>query len=340
MSKLVSIILPVYNAEKYINQCIDSVLNQTYKNLELVIVNDGSTDLTDQLIKAYEDERINYIKKDNSGVSDSRNIGISNSHGEYIMFIDADDTFEFNMVEVLYKTIEKNEIDLVRCNYNFIRGKKSSFINFLDYTDKILDKKTIKERIIPDILSHKIRGYVWLLLVRKSILEKVKFDCKLKILEDTKFYIEIMLLCNRIMFINDNLYNYNCNNLFSATKSVNSYKKNIYGMVDATNSILQLLKDNKCCKIEDERKFITKNIDSILNYFYLMKKSCQTSKVIIQNMKELRENNDFICLMNEYEKKYSNLFNVIIYTLYKNKYYYLINAINGFKTFILKFRGN
>ena len=85
---------------------------------------------------------------------------------------------------------------------------------------------------------------------------------------------------------------------------------------------------------------VTKNIDSILNYFYLMKKSCQTSKVIIQNMKELRENNDFICLMNEYEKKYSNLFNVIIYTLYKNKYYYLINAINGFKTFILKFRGN
>ena len=101
-SNYISIIVPIFNAEKYINKCIDSLLNQTKKELEIILVNDGSTDNTENIIKNYKDKRIKYYKNKNQGIGKSRNFGITKATGKYIMFIDSDDYIEDNACELLF----------------------------------------------------------------------------------------------------------------------------------------------------------------------------------------------------------------------------------------------
>ena len=113
----ISIIVPIYNAEKYIKKCVDSLVNQTKKELEFILVNDGSTDDTEKVIKSYKDKRINYFKNKNQGIGKTRNFGIEKATGKYIMFLDSDDYLELNTCEVLYNTAEKEKSDLVICDF-------------------------------------------------------------------------------------------------------------------------------------------------------------------------------------------------------------------------------
>ena len=101
----ISIIVPVYNAQKYLKKCIDSIINQTYKNIEILLINDGSKDKSLKICKEYEkkDSRIIVIDKQNKGVSNTRNVGIKKSTGDYIVFIDSDDCFELDAIETMYK---------------------------------------------------------------------------------------------------------------------------------------------------------------------------------------------------------------------------------------------
>ena len=110
MNDLITILVPFYNVEKYITQCIESIINQTYKNLEIILIDDGSTDNSLKICKEFQknDSRINVIKKKHEGVSSSRNIGIKIAHGEYIMFIDSDDFVSKNFVKELYSAVLKN----------------------------------------------------------------------------------------------------------------------------------------------------------------------------------------------------------------------------------------
>ena len=107
-SKLVSVIIPVYNVERYLKKCIDSILNQTYKNLEIILVDDGSTDCSSKICDEYakNDTRILVIHKANGGQSEARNIGISESKGEYIFFVDSDDYIEYNAIETMLEIAE------------------------------------------------------------------------------------------------------------------------------------------------------------------------------------------------------------------------------------------
>lgn len=116
---LISVIIPVYNAEKYLEQCLNSIKNQTYKNFEVIIVNDGSKDNTDSICKkfAQSDSRFRYFSKENGGVSSARNFGLDNANGHYITFIDGDDWVEHNHLEILIKSITENNSDIAICSY-------------------------------------------------------------------------------------------------------------------------------------------------------------------------------------------------------------------------------
>ena len=129
MEEKVSIIIPIYNAEKYIKRCIDTIINQTYKNIEIIIKNDGSTDNSINLINKYKnkDNRIIVINQKNAGVSVARNNGIKKRDGTYVMFVDIDDWIELTMVEEMVKIIKEQEVDIVRCNF---------FRNYEDNTQK------------------------------------------------------------------------------------------------------------------------------------------------------------------------------------------------------------
>ena len=109
----ISIIVPIYNAEKYLNKCIDSLVNQTKKELEFILINDGSTDSSEDIIKSYKDKRIKYFKNKNQGIGKTRNFGIDKATGKYLMFLDSDDYLDINACEKLYNKAIKEKSDLV-----------------------------------------------------------------------------------------------------------------------------------------------------------------------------------------------------------------------------------
>ena len=130
----ISIIVPIYNAEKYLNRCIDSLVNQTKKELEIILINDGSTDSSEDIINSYKDSRIKHFSNKNQGIGKTRNFGLKKATGKYIMFCDSDDYLEKDTCEEMFKKIEEDNLDLVICDF-FIETdqgkiKKEKLIDF------------------------------------------------------------------------------------------------------------------------------------------------------------------------------------------------------------------
>lgn len=147
---LISIVVPVYNVENYLEKCVDSILKQTYKNLEIILIDDGSTDNSGKICDQYQlkDERIKVIHKKNGGLSDARNAGIENSVGDYICFIDSDDYVEKDMIYSLYSSIIKNDADISWCNLirEYENGKCAKETIYAEET--ILNKKEAYAKIL------------------------------------------------------------------------------------------------------------------------------------------------------------------------------------------------
>ena len=174
--KKISIIVPVYNSEKYLEKCLDSLINQTFKDLEIILINDGSTDNSQEIINRYKikDNRIICIKKTNSGQGEARNVGIKNSHGKFIMFVDSDDYVDLNICKKLYDVAELNNADLVFTDYyevderdNIINNQKIKNVSLLDAKKLFLTTqfgpcaKLIKSEIIKEnkLLFPSFRAY-------------------------------------------------------------------------------------------------------------------------------------------------------------------------------------
>ena len=144
----VSVIVPVYNTEKYLEKCLDSIVNQTFNNYEIIIINDGSPDNSETIIQEYlkkYPQKIKYYKKENGGLSEARNMGILKSSGKYLMFVDSDDYISEDMIEKLYNCIETQDSDMAICNMIKIDSKNNStkIINYNPGTVNILEDKKI-----------------------------------------------------------------------------------------------------------------------------------------------------------------------------------------------------
>ena len=125
MKDKISIIVPVYNVEKYLSECLDSIINQSYKNIEIILINDGSTDSSLEICQKYQknDKRIKLISQANKGLSISRNNGMKIATGKYIMFVDSDDIIHSRMIEVLYKEIKNNKCQMAVCKFKLFVDK-------------------------------------------------------------------------------------------------------------------------------------------------------------------------------------------------------------------------
>ena len=191
---LVSIIVPIYNTAKYLPKCLDSILNQTYQNLEIILVDDGSTDDSGTIAKNYakKDSRIKVIHQENAGQSSARNLGLKKSTGEYISFIDSDDTIAKTFVEKLLQPYLKNpNISLTVCGlrYNWLKTKTSTEV-FLKPLRK-RRKNESKKAYILYLLTVDGRMYSsFNKIYQKSYLKNLEFDRKLNFAEDTKFVLE------------------------------------------------------------------------------------------------------------------------------------------------------
>lgn len=219
--KTVSVIVPVYNAEKYIDKNIKSILNQTYQNLEVIVINDGSTDKTLDILKKYSyDDRLKIINQKNHGVSHARNIGIDFSTGMYIYFVDSDDYLSECTIEILMSNINRYNADISCCGHLLERPQGNIAIYG---TNKLLIMN--KEEAILELLKgDKIEPGVWSKLYKKSVLEDLKFDESIKINEDYLFNMYAFNNANTIVFEDKPLYHYVLHSNSATTSTINLFK--------------------------------------------------------------------------------------------------------------------
>ncbi len=195
----VSVIIPVYNAEATIEKCLDSIINQTYQNLEIIVINDGSTDNTDKLIRKYQDKRIKYLKRKNSGIGITRNKGIEASTGDYLMFVDSDDYLDLNCIQILINNALNNKADLVIFNYILVTKSKN-----IEITIPAFKPSTLKNN--PDLLVN-INLSPWNKLYHKSLFKNNRFVTNLKY-EDAPTTVQALIDAKKISYVPDYLYYY------------------------------------------------------------------------------------------------------------------------------------
>lgn len=208
---LVTVIIPAYNTEKYISKCLDSILVQSYQELEIIILDDGSEDETNKICQKYAeiDKRIIFISKENTGVSDTRNVGIHNAKGKYIIFVDSDDYVDPNYVEVLVKEVENENIQMACVEYFCVKGKIENVHESMLLKD---EKKIIRGTDAINLLHEKkaFQGYLWNKIFEKNIIinENILFDSKIKIWEDMLFCLKYLTKIEKVAYINKPVYYY------------------------------------------------------------------------------------------------------------------------------------
>lgn len=233
---LISVIIPVYKAEKYLDKCVESIVNQTYKNLEIILVDDGSPDNCPKMCDDWSkrDKRIKVIHKENSGVSSARNIGIDNSNGSFISFVDADDYVEEEYIELMYEVMIKKNSNYVCCGYKKIY---SSRIEEINYNGEIKGYSS-KEYIKALLNVQNGYGFVHMKLINRASIGDIRFNENLLVGEDALFNIQ---LCNKIdkaIIYNNPLYNYRINQNSVVRKYDSNYvKKYTASMVEMKNYI-------------------------------------------------------------------------------------------------------
>ena len=198
----ISIIVPIYNAEKYIEKCLDSLINQTKKELEIILINDGSKDKTEEIIKKYKDDRIRYFKNKNQGIGKTRNFGIEKATGEYLMFIDSDDFLAKEACEFLYEKAKKENSDLVICDfYKIYEDNRLEEIMLPTFKPTTLKK-------MPNLLLD-INLAPWNKLYKTSLIKenKIKFIENLKY-EDAPFVAEVFDKAEKISKVDEYLNYY------------------------------------------------------------------------------------------------------------------------------------
>lgn len=228
-SPLISIIVPIYNTAKYLPKCLDSIITQTYKNLEIILINDGSTDNSGEIIKKYtkKDKRIKTINQENQGQSNARNNGLKIASGNYISFIDSDDTIEPNFIEKLLNTYDDNtSLSVCGINYKRLKNKTSEnvYINPLRHKNQ---KESYKSYILY-LLAIDGRLYSSVnKLYRSNTAKKCQFDEKINFAEDTKFVLDYLKKAEeKIKFVLEPLYIYNFGTEDSTMKTTSIDWKN------------------------------------------------------------------------------------------------------------------
>lgn len=336
---LVSIIIPVYNSELYLEKCLESVINQSLRDIEIIIINDGSTDNSRKIIEEYaeNDKRIIFIDKPNGGQSSARNSGLVKATGEYISFIDSDDCVDENMIKGMYELCKNNECDIAICDYNMIFEDKiqSNKYNTFKLSDEVIniDSMTSFEYIKKYMRTYKhgnevcTRMYRNALIKEKNILfEKNSTDGIPEIGEDMFFNFKVALYANKVVSCKEAYYNYFIHNGSAMT----SYKPNLL------TRMISLLEKFYCYLIENDVEseakidlFIKDMFVSILKEEYVRYKRENRIKEFTEELNKLQKNNFVI---NQNKIKCSNQKDRLIYKLIYKKQYFILDTLERIKS--------
>lgn len=315
-----SICVPVYNVEKYLCECVDSVLDQTYQNFELILVDDGSRDNSGRICDKYakKDERIKVYHKKNEGQIMTRSFAIEKAIGEFIIFLDSDDTLEKNALHVLCEVIHEYEVDCVI--YNYRRFWDDSYYKPSQINEEVVlidDKRELYKKILCDELYNSmcIKAVKHSIIINKDYAE----IANIRHGEDLLQSIDILDRCKSVVFIPDILYNYRINPT-SVTHiiDVNSYK------VDYTvrEKILDFLEKEKLFNEEDMKEYHIYSLKLLIQrimFICSFKLTYTQIKEKLNEVKETKYYREFLCVRN-YERSKIGFGVIILDLFYWNLY--------------------
>lgn len=292
MEEKISIVVPIYNVEKYLKKCIESIINQTYKNLEIILVNDGSTDNSYKICEEYagRDKRIKVINKENGGLSDARNAGLRVATGEYISFIDSDDYIELDMIYNLYQGIMKNNADICCCGKVLEYDKNDVYVN--NTSEFCVDNvEALKKMLIGDNIDNSACDK----LFKIDLFKEIKFPIN-RYFEDIATVYKLFIKAKKIVHIKNLGYHYVIRkNSISTEKFSNKQFDALFFTKEMTENIVKLYPE----LMQEANAFL------FLEYITTMRKIKRS-----ENAKEFK---------NEYGK-IKKEFNKNIVSILKNKY--------------------
>lgn len=282
MNNLVSIIIPVYNVEQYLNRCISSIVNQTYPNLQIILVDDGSPDNCPKICDLWKkkDSRIEVIHKENGGLSSARNAGLHCAKGDYVLFVDSDDWISINMIEEMIKAMNKNNVDMVVCQFvkAYPNGKVAQQESH--HGNKILN---VKDTICLLLYDNQITNHVWRNLYKRNLLPNNLFPEGMNY-EDVYVMASLFLLCKKILYLDKAYYYYFQNN--SGIVRTITYKNCCDHYRALENSYSSILKryPNLAQNINEARK--RNNLTIIINLFNVKDNVSEAKKMMKKLIKE------------------------------------------------------
>ena len=288
-----SIIITAYNIEEYVERCIVSAINQSEKDIEIIIVNDGSTDGTLEILNRYSylDKRVKIVNKNNEGISKARYDGFKISKGEFVIFVDGDDWIELDTIEKLYCTAKDNYSDIVICNFcfayengNISRGE----LRESNYVDMIFDKMLIGQAT----------PYLWNKFIKRDFIVKnnIKFDENLNYAEDLLLLIKFYILNPKISIYNGHLYNY-YQRKNSITKSTN---KKVLDVIISIEKIKNILKESRIYELK------VKELEMciFLNFFIFIVINKEEANEYTEKIYREFKSNKILLYKNNYIKDY------------------------------------
>lgn len=220
-TETISVAIAVYNSEAYLDRTISSVLNQTYKNLEIILVDDGSTDSCPAICDKYAeaDDRVKVIHKENGGLFSSRNVGIENATGTYMTFLDGDDWIDTNMYEKLLFALKDTDSDLAVCRYRLVYAEET--VDISTNMAAVMEGQEILEKYLEEDEQYQIQNAAWNKLYKRSLLEKLRFPNRWY--EDMLFTIQLLNQPVRSVYLDKAYHNYVCDRTTSImNKGMNS----------------------------------------------------------------------------------------------------------------------
>ncbi len=267
MEKLISVIVPIYNGEKYLEECLESIINQTYKNLQIILIDDGSKDKSGKICDEYakKDNRIEVIHKENAGVSVARNTGLDNARGEWITFIDADDSVEKDFCKKLMQK-ETNDVDCIMCGYNRLINDKKIEIKSIGFSNKFEDSR---KYLISSLNPQTGVGFSHMKIIRMSAIGNIRFNDNLKVAEDALFNIQLSGNIRKINFVDEKLYNYRLNTNSTVKKYDDKYTEKYLKAMEECGKYIRIKYSNDSEIIQNYYNFVAYHVLLIaVNYCY------------------------------------------------------------------------
>lgn len=310
--ELISVIVPIFNNKKFLTRCINSILTQTYKNIEVLLIDDGSNDGSSEICDKYTfiDSRIKVYHIKNSGVSTARNYGLDNVKGKYVCFVDSDDYIDNKYVEILYNNLISSGSDISICGHNIVFEDK--FKKFYPWNKKFISTNNCLDMLI----SHKyFKGHVWDKMYKYDLIKDIRFSSDLSYYEDLYFNYQVFKKVEKIIYDSKSLYYYYKNENSSMNCKYNRGKL----------SFIKICDEIKEYYIENN--YNLKYVNSLTDYLYI----CTSNDFAVKFSSEYL--NDYNKLIYYIRK---NIFRIIFKDKisYKHKFAALVMSINK-KLYIL-----